>query len=46
MCNLMNTHTHTHTSARAGGGGGGGGGGVEQREQLEDPLATQLDREN
>ena len=30
----------------AGGGGGGrGGGGVGQREQWEDPLATQSDRE-
>ena len=31
--------------AGGGGGGGRGGGGVGQREQWEDPLATQPDRE-
>ena len=37
MCNLINTHTHTHSHTH--------GGGVGQREQWEDPLATQPDRE-
>ena len=36
MCNLINTHTHTHTHTH---------GGVGQREQWEDPMATQSDRE-
>ena len=41
-------HTHTRTGGRGRGGGergGRGGGGVRQREQWEDPLATQPDRE-
>ena len=50
MRNLINTHTHTDTRARGGGESGGrrggrGCGGVGQREQWEDPLATQPGRE-
>ena len=39
------THKHTQTSIQQEGGGGRGGGRVRQREQWEDPLTTQPDRE-
>ena len=52
MCNLIHTHTPGGGGRGGGGGerggggeGGRGGGGVGQREQWEDPMATQSDRE-